>query len=100
MAKTTLNPLTDTPTKKTEVTKDFMLAYMKSDKASKEDKEWFKGIVSQPENKTVKMNPFTNENYEDIDIAKVRKAFIERFYPNLSVKKKGKKSFIDEIMEL
>ncbi len=37
--------------------------------------------------------------YTEIDIPKVRKAFIERFYPNLT-KKEGKKTFIDEILGL
>ena len=45
-AKKTLNPLTDTPTSKTDVTKPFMLAYMKSEKATAEDREWFSGRSS------------------------------------------------------
>ena len=44
-AKKTLNPLTDTPTNKVEITKPFMLAYMRQ-VASEEDKAWFKKIVA------------------------------------------------------
>ena len=99
-AKPTLNPLTDTPKSKTEVTKPFMLAYMKSEKATQEDREWFKTIVSNPENQKMYRNRLTNEDYLDIDIPKVRLAFCQRFYPNLVEKKKGTKSFIDTIMDL
>ena len=35
-SKPTLNPLTDTPTNKTQITKPFMKAYMKSEKATAE----------------------------------------------------------------
>ena len=59
-AKPTLNPLTDTPKSKTEVTKPFMLAYMKSEKATQEDREWFKTIVSNPENQKMYRNRLTN----------------------------------------
>ena len=36
-SKPTLNPLTDTPVNKTQITKPFMLAYIKSEKATAED---------------------------------------------------------------
>ena len=52
-SKPTLNPLTDTPKDKTDVTKPFMLAFMKSEKATAEDRAWFKAIVSNPENHDV-----------------------------------------------
>ena len=72
---------------------------MKSEKATQEDREWFKTIVSNPENQKMYSNRLTNEDYRDIDIPKVRLAFCERFYPNLVTKKKGKKSFIDTVMD-
>ena len=99
-SKKTLNPLTDTPTSKTDVTKPFMLAYMKSEKATAEDREWFKKLVSNPENQKEYTSQLTNEKYTDIDIPKVRLEFCTRFYPNLTAKKKKNKSFIDSIMEL
>lgn len=98
-SKPTLNPLTDTPTNKTQITKPFMTAYMKSEKATKEDIEWFKGIVSNPDYHKEYVNRLNNETYKDIDIPKVRKEFIDKFYPQLNTKKKTK-SFIDEIMSL
>jgi len=76
-----------------------MLAYMKSEKATKEDRDWFKQVVSNPDNIREYKNQLNGEIYPDIDIPKVRKAFCQRFFPNLLEKKKTK-SFIDEIMEL
>lgn len=99
-AKRTLNPLTDTPVSKTEITKPFMLAYMKSEKANEEDRAWFKSIVSNTENQKTYTNRLNGEPYLDIDIPKVRQFFCERFYPNLLAKKKTNKTFIDSIMEL
>ena len=99
-AKKTLNPLTDTPTTKTDITKPFMLAYMRSEKATDEDRAWFKGIVGNSENHKVYTNKLNGEKYTDIDIPKVRKMFCERFYPNLTVTKKKNKTFIESIMDL
>ena len=99
-AKKTLNPLEEAPTNKAEVTKPFMLAYMKSGKASPEDIAWFKQVVSNPENQKEYMNRLNGNKYTDIDIPKVRKLFCERFYPQLVAKKKGTKSFIDSILDL
>lgn len=96
-AKPTLNPLTDTPTNKTQITKPFMLAYIKSEKATDEDRKWFKALCVQY--KEEKVNQFDQSTYMDINIPEVRKAFCERFYPNL-VGKKQKVSFFDSIMDL
>ena len=67
-SKPTLNPLTDKPTNKTQITKPFMLAYMKSEKATAEDRAWFKKIVSDPANQKEQINQLTGEPYIDIDI--------------------------------
>ena len=100
-AKPTLNPLTDTPKNKTEVTKPFMIAFIKSEKATAEDREWFKKIVSNPKNQKEYINRLNGTPYTDIDIPKVRKEFCGRFFPQLAEDKKGKKkSFIDTIMDL
>ena len=99
-AKKTLNPLTDTPTTKTDVTKPFMLAFMKSEKATDEDRAWFKKLVTDPKNQKEYTNQLNNEKYMDIDIPKVRLEFCQRFYPNLTVKKKKNKTFIESIMDL
>lgn len=99
-AKKTLNPLEDIPSSKTEVTKPFMLAYMKSSKAKPEDIKWFKEIVSNPENQKEYINKLNGQPYTDIDIPKVRKLFCQRFYPQLVGKKNKNKSFIDSILDL
>lgn len=99
-AKPTLNPLTDTPKNKTDITKGFMLAYMKSSKPTREDIDWFKEIVRNPEYIKTYYNRFTQENYQDIDIPKVREKFCERFYPNLIQKKKKNRTFIETIESL
>lgn len=98
-SKPTLNPLTDTPTNKTQITKPFMLAYMKSEKATAEDKAWFKSIVGDPAYVREYTNQLDGSTYEDIHIPKVREQFCKRFFPNLLEKKKTK-SFIEEIMDL
>lgn len=97
-AKRTLNPITDTPTSKNDITKNFMLAFMKSEKATKEDIEWFKKVVK--ENQKEYVNRLDGSTYMDINIPEVRKAFCQKFYPNLNEKKKGKKSFTDAILDL
>ena len=97
--KKTLNPLTDTPSNKVEVTKPFMLAYMKQ-VAKPEDKEWFKEIVSNPDNQKEYKNQLNGSTYTDIDIPKVRKAFIDRFLPHLNSKKEKNKTFINSILDL
>ena len=98
-AKKTLNPLTDTPSNKVEVTKPFMLAYMRQ-VASAEDKAWFKKIVANPDNQKEYTNQLNGTPYMDIDIPKVRKAFIDRFFPQLNAKKDKNKTFIDSILDL
>lgn len=98
--KKTLNPLTDKPEVKTDITKKFMLAYMKSEKATPADIEWFKGVISNPANQKEYINHLNNQPYTDIDVPKVRKEFGLRFYPYLYEEKKGTKTFIDTIMGL
>lgn len=98
-SKPTLNPLTDTPTNKTQITKPFMLAFIKSEKATDEDRRWFKSIVTNPDNQEEKVNQLNGEPYMDIKIPEVRKAFVDRFFPQLNAKKKNM-SFIEEIENL
>lgn len=97
--KKTLNPLTETPTNKVDVTKPFMLAYMKS-VATDADKKWFKELVANPENQKEYKNQLNGGTYIDIDIPKVRKEFIDRFYPQLNPKQEKNKTFIASILDL
>ncbi len=101
--KKTLNPLTDTPTSKVDITKPYMKAFMRSEKATKEDVVWFITLCKNPEYRKDYENKFAKEGepktYNDIDIPKVREEFCKKFFPNL-VEKKGKKTFTDELDEI
>ena len=99
-SKKTLDPMTETPKTKTDVTKPFMLAYMKCPKATAEDRAWFKAIVTNPKYQKEYVNKLNGGTYIDIDIPAVRQLFCERFYTSLTVKKTKNKTFIDEISEL
>ena len=98
----TLNPLTDTPTAKTQITKKFMLAYLKSSKATAADRKWFKSLCNNSDYQTtIKSNLPGVEAKTDIDIKKVRTEFCKRFFPNLNEKKVTKnKSFLDMVDDL
>ena len=76
-----------------------MLAYMRQ-VANEEDKAWFKKIVSNPDNQKEYTNQLNGTPYMDIDIPKVRKAFIDRFFPQLNAKKDKNKTFFDSILDL
>lgn len=101
-AKKTLNPLTDTPTTKTEITKPFMYAYMASSKASLEDVEWFSELCDDPEYRKEYKDQLHGTTYEDINVPMVREQFCLRFYPHLYQKKKSDapKTFADKIKAL
>lgn len=97
MATAKLNAKTDTPTTKTQITKGFMLDYVKIN-GSEEDKAWFKALVN--ENKVEKDSKLPNgKAYETIDIKAVRNAFCDRFFPQLNQKKKAN-SFFDDVNSL
>lgn len=99
MAKNKLDPRTDKPKNKIEITKDFMADYMRL-VASPEDIVWFKELVSKEENQKEYKNSLNGTTYKDIDIQKVRFEFANRFFPYLNKKKKEKLTFIDSIMNL
>lgn len=91
----TLNPLTENPTKKTQLTKDFMLAYIKA-KGTEKDKHWFKELVK--ECTIEKENKLKGKNIvKGLDMKTMRNEFAERFFPNLLIKTS---SFFDEVEKL
>ena len=92
----TLNPITDTPTNKSYITKDFMLCYMEK-VADKSGKEWFKALVF--DNMIEKKNSLTGENTTTPNWKVIKNAFIEKYFPNLN-KAKNKIDFIDRIKNL
>ena len=95
-SKKTLNPLTDTPTSKTDITKPFMLAYVKSGVADPAKLKEFKAFAKDPANQKEYINKLNNQPYMDINIPVVREKFCALFFPNLLVKKK-KGSWLDEL---
>lgn len=95
-----LNP----PTKKTELTKDNMIKFIK-DYGTIEDKKWFLELLDA--NTQNKINNLTKEVVVGYDLPKIREAFAIRFFENISSKaKKDKKTttkkatFKDELEEL
>lgn len=94
-----LNP----PTKKAELTKQSMLKYIQE--ATAEEKKWFVDLMGK--NKIKKKNNLTGEVFEGYDMAKVREAFAQKYFPEISekvrrTKKAPKKtmSFEDELAAL
>lgn len=96
MAKQKLNPLTDTPTSLADLTKDFMLNYVKT-KGTEKDKEWFKKTANKY--KTEKENRVGNGGkcFGISDIKALRQEYAERFFPQLL---KSKNNWFDDIDNL
>ncbi len=92
-----LNPLTDIPTKKIQVSKQFMLGYIKAH-GTDEDKEWFKKLVR--DNKVMKVSSLDHKEHKTLDIAPVREAFCERFFENVGKKPTKADDWFDEVESL
>ena len=95
-----LNP----PSKKTDLTKDNMLKFIKEN-GSEADKKWFVELMTT--NKQKKKNNLTGEVVEGYDLPKIREAFAQKFFPTISQKSKSsakkttkKLSFEDELKAL
>ena len=85
------------PENLTELTKDYMLAYIKANK-TEENVKFFKELVEKY--KGTKVNNLTKEESSCIsDIGAFRKEFAEKFFPELTTTKKGKTWFdlVDEL---
>ena len=96
-----LNP----PKKKTELTKDSMLAFMKDKTA--EEKKWFVDLMNA--NKIKVMNNLKKEVVDGYDLPNIREAFAQKYFPEISskYKREAKKtetkkttSFEDELASL
>jgi hypothetical protein len=93
-----LNP----PVKKTELTKDNMLKFIKK-YGTEEDKKWFVELMTS--NKVKKTNNLTGAVVEGYDLPKVREAFAVKFFPTISSKSKNeskkssKKSTFEEQLQ-
>lgn len=96
MAKSILNPLTDTPTSLTQLTKNFMLQYIKA-KGTDEEKAWFKELCNA--HAVQRTNNLNGKTTKALSLQPVHRAFAEKYFPQLLRKKQGK-TFFDELDEL
>ena len=94
----------NTPTKKTELTKDNMLKFIKT-YGSPEEKQWFVDLMKG--NTITKTNNLTGKDVTGYDLPKIREAFAQKFFPEISAKNKSaskksskKLSFEDELAAL
>lgn len=86
-----------TPKNLTGITKDFMVEFIKT--KDREDIEWFKKTCNDlVEEQT---NNLTKEKVMGVNIKKLRKAFAERYFPELTkTKKKKGQTFLDIVNAL
>lgn len=102
-ALTMLDLTLNTPKKKSDLTKENMLAFVKT--KSQEERTWFKKLMG--EHKVRKINNLTKEEYDGYDIPKIRESFAVKYFPEISSKAKKEnkqnkkiKSFEEELAEL
>lgn len=93
MAKNELNPLTETPKSKLDITKNFMFGYVKNKGA--EDMKWFKSIVEP--NIIEKKAPNSQKVIRTYDVKPVRDEFCKKYFPNLIKSSKAEEQ-LDEIL--
>jgi hypothetical protein len=89
------------PKKKSELTKESMLLYMKDKSVSKDEKIWFFNLMES--NRKEKVNNLTHETGIGYDLTKIREEFAKKYFPELySTKKKYNKAktFEDRLKEL
>lgn len=98
-----LDIIRNTPTKKSDLTKENMLAFIKT--KSQEERAWFKELMGK--HKVKKINNLTKEEYEGYDLPKIREEFAIKYFPEISSKAKKEskqnkktKSFEEELAEL
>lgn len=87
-----LDPKTEKPKQKSDLTKTYMLGYIK-EHGTDEDKAWFKELVRN--NKVMKKSALDGKEYPQLDLAPTRQAYCERFFPNLL-----KTDWFDEVEKL
>ena len=99
MAKNKLDPMKDIPQLRRQITKPFMREYI--EKVAPQDKLWFAKLCK--ENRKEVTNNLQGGTRKDIDLGKVREAFIERYYKDVEAlhekKKKKKEESFDEWLE-
>ena len=91
-----LDPATQTPEKKGDIDKMFIVAYTKLHGTEAQRAEMKKCIQ---EHTVERVSQLTKKPYKDIELKAVRDKFCEMFFPQF-VEKKGKKDFFDLVDEL
>ena len=88
----------ESPTSKSQLTKENMLDFMRD--KSKEEREWFVNLVKSHTKE--KKNNLTGKMIEGYDLPKIRTQFAEKYFPELNQKKmvSSKKRFEDELNSL
>ena len=81
-----LNPVTQLPNTARDLTKDYIMGYIKAH-GTAEDKAWYVALVSTTP-KVKKINNLTKQEYETDDMKTIREKVIEKFF--LHLKKKDK----------
>ena len=94
--KVRLDPLTDKPTKKGDITKNYMVRYAKA-YGTPEQRAELKQFIK--EHTVEKESKLTHSTYKDIELKACREKFCELFFPEL-VEKKGKRTFFEEVEDL
>lgn len=92
MAKTKLNPATDTPTNLIQITTAFMKGYvsLKGD----EDKKWFAAVVK---NNIIEKATPNGGKVRTYNVKLVRREFAKKYFPHL-IKSSKASSELDEIL--
>ena len=92
-----LDPATQTPQKKSDIDKMYIVEYTKLHGTSKQKEDLKKFIKEHTVEKT---NHLTGKPYKDIELKEVRTEFCKMFFPQFVDKKNNKKSFFDLVDEL
>lgn len=92
-----LNPVSDKPASARDLTKDYIMGYIKAH-GSAEDKAWYLALVKNTP-KVKKTNNLTKQEYETDDMKTIRKAVMERFFPHLikKTKEENKMSYEEQL---
>lgn len=98
MSKEKLNPLTQQPQTRTDLTKDYIKGYIKAH-GTEEEKQWYIALVRETP-KVERTNQLTKKKYYTDDMKKIRVAVIDKFFPQLKPKPKKKEEKLTYEQEL
>lgn len=83
------------PDKIVRITKDYMRDYIQYQANTEENKAWYLALCKA--NTVDKMKD--GKTYKDINVSVVRKAFVDKFFPEL-LKKETEETYLDELEKL